>query len=330
MARMAPSEEHAREEWQLAPLWRKPHKHYVRLRGWLRTSLGRKKRKGSYIRYFSLCGQEAIDIQVLERYGVIEKTARGYPGVGFCEEDHGVYGAIIGKLKSVGKPVLGNFEDIATRSDFANWFQYDVVNLDFSCRVFRGSQDPFLGVWGAIEAVLKAQAKQAAGFDLFLTFNASRVPGGEASVNDLETLLEENLQHDKRKQEFQRRTGAATASSLLNTNFAQFLLYAVPKLLSSIAIDNGFSVGIGDSFYYKRRPPNRSPYHIVKFIFTLEKPGKRPRRVRDLPQPVADYNRAALQAITSRKIDVDQELRARPNRKRRLEQHVKRLLNESH
>lgn len=326
MVQLVPYEEHAREEWQLVRLWRKPKKHYVRVMGWLRTARGRRKRKGGSIRYFTLCGQEAVDIRLLERYGILVKTARGYPDVGFCEEDDGVYGAIIGNLKSVGKPVLGKFEDIVKRGDFADWFQYDVVNLDFSCRVFRGSEDPFSGPWGAIRAVLEAQAQRDAGFDLFLTFNASRGTGDEASINQLKSLLEENLRDDRRKREFERRAGITTAAGLVDTNFTQFLLYAVPKLLTSLAIDNEFSVGIGDSFYYKRRPRNRPPYYIVKFIFTLERRHKKPRRVKDLPQAVADYNRAAYQAITCRKIDVNQELRARPKLRQGLERHVKRLL----
>ena len=326
MVTMNPREEQAREEWQLAPLWRKPEKHFVRVMGWLQTALGRKKRKGKPIRYFTLCGQEAIDIRLLERHGIVVKTSRGYPDVGFCEEDAGIYGAIINSLKSVGKPLFGKFEDIANQSNFTDWFRYDVVNLDFSCRVFRGSQDPFVGVWGAIQRVLEAQAEQDTGFDLFLTFNASRGTGDKASVSQLRNLLEQNLQDERRKQVFQRQAGTTTLSKLVNTDFTRFLLYAVPKLLSMLAIENGFSVGISDSYYYKRRPRDRPPYHIVKFIFTLERRHKRPRRVKDLPQAVADYNKVALQAIISKKINVDLELQARPKLKQGLSQHVKLLL----
>src|SRR5947209_7184205 len=71
------------------PLAKDPKKHFVRLNLWLpfcdsRARALRASRPERPLRYFTLCAEDALDVLLLERYGVLA-TARGvYTDVTFA------------------------------------------------------------------------------------------------------------------------------------------------------------------------------------------------------------------------------------------------------
>ncbi len=101
-----------------------PLKHYVRKHGWL-TAARQQKRviknrsKRIPLRYFTFCASEAIDVFMLEREGILERsedTGR-LEGVYFCEMDLNNFGIIADLIGSPEQGFQGEFEKIVLFED---------------------------------------------------------------------------------------------------------------------------------------------------------------------------------------------------------------------
>jgi len=100
---------------------------------WLPVAKSRASKVGRYIRYFTLTTGELFDVKVLAREGLLEKTVRGYPGLGFCEMMEKTYDEILRKIRWCGWHYKGIFEDMVSgHPSFEEEFDFDVVNLDFT------------------------------------------------------------------------------------------------------------------------------------------------------------------------------------------------------
>lgn len=82
-------------------------KHYVRRDGWLPAGLEYRKRTGNKsVKYLTLCDEQAIDIFMLERAGILNRDSNGkLPNVIICEKDESKLTAI----NAIVKPPLQEF-----------------------------------------------------------------------------------------------------------------------------------------------------------------------------------------------------------------------------
>ena len=99
-------------------------KHYVRKYGWLRAAKKQKqaiknRSKNIPLRYFTFCAAEAIDVFMLEREGILERSKKtGYlEGVYFCERDSGNFARIADLLGLRAQGFPGEFEKIVLFED---------------------------------------------------------------------------------------------------------------------------------------------------------------------------------------------------------------------
>lgn len=296
---------------KLRQLWREPEKHYVRVHGWLPTAKARVIRLRRPARYFTLCGEEAIDVLYFAAEGIIERNARGYPGVGVCELYPPILAEAMKRLKFVGKQKVGKFEDIVKEQDFSDWFEYDIVNLDLMGVPFPEGEAPFEGTWGAIDKVLQCQSSHKTPFDLFLTFRGDPAGTNQGAIEELAENLAKNLEHTKREAAFVQKVGHSNVRTLLAQDYPRFLLMGLPKLVLTRAIDYGFSVPSIFEFFY-RRLGDQGEYQVVKFIFSFESPPGRPRRLRNAPHSVELYEQGVLRVFQLKPLDVDHQLSTQP------------------
>jgi len=310
---------------RLRQLWREPEKHYVRVYGWLPTAKARVTKLKKPARYFTLCGEEAIDVLHFAAEGIIERNARGFPGVGVCELYSQILAEAMRLLKFVGKQKVGRFEDIVKEQDFGDWFEYDIVNLDLMGVPFPEGEAPFEGTWGAIDKVLECQSNHKTPFDLFLTFRGDPAGTSQQAIEELVENLDSNLEHAKRKEAFAQKLGHSNVRILLARDYPQFLLIGLPKLVLTRALEHGFDVPSILEFFY-RRVGDRGEYKIVKFIFSFEFPRGRPRRLSNVPHSVELYEQGVLRVFQSQPVNVDHQLGMQPLVSGQLQNAVNALL----
>ena len=206
------------------PLMATTTKHYVRQKVWLPIAKERQDRVNRPINYFTLTTADLFDVKILARAGIISKTERGYPGVGFCEFNDKTYDDILRNLRWCRWSHKGLFEDmVRTHPKFETDFAFDVINLDFILVPFPGEESPLEGTWGAIQRMLQVQWGHRQSFDLFLTFRGNRAGTNSSALNSLADLLHQNLISGRGVDQFRDRVGHLEPARLLEQNYLQFL-----------------------------------------------------------------------------------------------------------
>ena len=101
-----------------------PLKHYVRVDGWLKAIQQQKEAIADRLeeiplRYFTFCAANAIDVFMLEREGILNRSEETncLEGVYFCEKDDENFGRIAGLIGAPENGFLGSFEDIVLFKD---------------------------------------------------------------------------------------------------------------------------------------------------------------------------------------------------------------------
>lgn len=294
-------------------------KHYIRQHVWLPRAIERRQLVGRHINYFTLTTSDLFDVRVLERNDVIEKTARGYPGVGFCELDDKQYDNISRKLQRCRWSYKGYFEEMVTNHpEFESEFAFDVVNLDFILVPFPGQESPLEGTWGAIQKLLRVQRSKQTGFDLFLTFRGSREGTNTQALQDVAGLLKHNLESGRGVSEFRTRVGHNDPYELLENDYMTFLCVGLPKLLVADALNTGFRVSRTGVYAYERQSAD-GPYYIVKFDFGLEIPQTSTPTFAQPPHSVSDYETLVSQVFETDVVDVSELLQSNQALKEKLE-----------
>lgn len=264
-------------------------KHYVRQHVWLPIAFERSQQLNRPIKYFTLTTSDLYDIKVLERKNIIEKTGRGYPGVGFCESNDREFDEISRKLQRCSWSYKGYFEEmVSDHPHFDQEFVFDVINLDFILVPFPGRESPLEGTWGAIRKLLQVQWEKEVGFDLFLTFRGSPEGTNKEALLDVAKLLKKNLESGRGVEEFRSRVGHDDPVKLLESDYVTFLCVGLPKLLVGDALDIGFRISRADAYIYERNADDE-PYCIVKFAFGLEIPNSNTLGFAETPLLVSNY-----------------------------------------
>ena len=300
-------------------------KHYMRREVWLRIATERQQQVVRPIRYFTLTTADLFDVKLLERAGLIERTTRGYPGVGFCEKDDKTYSDIVRALRWCGLSHKGTFEDMALQnSGLGSQFWYDVVNLDFTWVPFRDKESPLEGTWGAIKRLLEVQREKDMSFDLFLTFRGSREGTDEKAIAQVAELLGKNLDDGRGIREFENQVGHLDPFRLLQDDYVRFLCMGLPKLLISEALNLGFEMSRAKVFKYPREGEH-GPYEIVKFAFGLEALDLTQRTFAQPPHSVRSYDQWVPHIFNETVIDIADILEAAPDLREQLEKDLESL-----
>ena len=300
-------------------------KHYVRRKVWLPIAAKRKQQLNRPINYFTLTTADLFDVKLMDRAGLIEKTERGYPGVGFCEMDDKAYDNIIRRLRWCGWSHKGLFEDMALRNPkFESHFEFDVINLDFILVPFPDQESPLKGTWGAIQKMLEVQWQKEKSFDLFLTFRGSRERTDKNAIDRVADLLSRNLQSGRGIDQFRNRIGHVDPWRLLGDDYVTFLCMGLPKLLIGDALDLGFQVSRADVYRYPRGK-NEEVYQIVKFVIGLEIPVSPQRSFAEPPQVVSSYDEAVSRVFTTSIVDVSEIVESDPDLRSCLEDDLQTL-----
>lgn len=110
-------------------------KHYVRRNGWLpacknQASVIRKRLKKVPLRYFTFCAADAIDVFMLARERIIERSPQTgrLEGVFFCERDEDDFGKIAELIGSPEQGFQGDFEKIVLFQDDADTLDKDLYS----------------------------------------------------------------------------------------------------------------------------------------------------------------------------------------------------------
>ena len=286
------------------PLMATAPKHWVRCHVWLEIAEKRYQICSRPIKYFTLTTADLFDVRVLERAGLLEKTSRGYPGLGFCEMDDKTHEDIIRKLRWCDWPYKGLFEEMVfTYPRFEDDFSFDVVNLDFITVPFPEHEAPMEGTWGAIEKMIDVQWNHGISFDLFLTFRGSKDETDATALQKVADLVKYNLNTGRGKSEFEAKIGHSDIDRLLQENYKEFLSTGIPKLLINRALSDGYMLTLFEAYYYLRQGDGK-PYHIVKFVFSFEIPRSTGLVFGQPPPLVNNYDQAITMVFGKDTFDI--------------------------
>jgi hypothetical protein len=290
------------------PLMATAPKHWVRCHVWLEIAKKRCQICNRPIRYFTLTTADLFDVKVLERAGLLEKTSRGYPGLGFCEMDDKTHEDIIRKLRWCDWSYKGLFEEMVfTYPRFESDFNFDVINLDFITVPFPKHEAPMEGTWGAIEKMIDVQWNHSISFDLFLTFRGSKDETDTDALKRVADLIKYNLDTGRGKSEFEAKIGHSDIDRLLKENYKEFLSTGIPKLLINRALTNGYMLTHFEAYSYQRQG-HGIPYHIVKFVFSFEIPRSTGRVFGQPPPLVSNYDQAVPMIFSKQMFDISNYL----------------------
>lgn len=300
-------------------------KHWVRTNAWVpvarqRLQRVRNEREAQYLKYFTLCAEEAIDVRLFGiQEDLVEVDERGCPQVVFCEcyaEQYELIARALGRTNGY----KAWFEDLVLdraspiSQDFYSELPFDIYNLDFSGVCFPRADPPFSRTLEAIVSlveVLGGEASYRRGFDIFVTFRAQRSQENEEAIRQ----LRRNLSANRRDfpwfdQAFEQNYGP-DAGTLVDRQYHQFLLLALPKLLGLFGSECGFRVECLHRLYYPRPSAEHPQYRIISFIMSFDWVGTSSSLARSVRQPspahvvtAVAYADMVRQAVEQRPINV--------------------------
>jgi len=244
-------------------------KHFVRVNGWIPAARSRlRKNRRHALRYFTLCGENALDVLHLKREKLLLHDGRGYPELVFCEQDESIYTSIDRLLRHYKRGFLCALEDITSQPQYDEVFPFDVINLDLTRSCFPRREPPTSSTMKTISKMIQLQ--RGTDFDLFVTFRAERTVENTDAINILLRNMEKNLREnpDLRK-EFLNAAGSEPAA-LLRQDYIRFILKAFPKLIIRYGHDNSYLVHCQGIYKYQRMPPWRKRYFVLKFLFSFD------------------------------------------------------------
>jgi hypothetical protein len=314
-------------------LFRDPQKHYVRVYGWVAVALRRLQKVGKHrefgLRYMTLCGQDAIDIFLFKREGLIRDDGRGFPSVYYIENYYNSFAKARFFLgRTPGKMI--SFEDLVNQG----WFErligeqpFDVINLDFSGSCFPKTDHPFSRTLRAINRIIELQ--RGNDYDLFVTFKALRSMENSDAINELAANMAQNfLKYPEVEEAFERYFPTLNPTQLSEADYGRFLLVTFPKIVFGFGANNGFNVSCNMKFVYERRPAGKPSYQIVKFLFSFAKivAESFSKESRLHQTSTVAYDASVVQDLNIAPIDVDQRISDETSLEKTLESDLRTVL----
>lgn len=316
-------------------------KHYVRVKGWVecakrRLESIREKKTDGYVRYFTLCGENAMDVFLFEKHNLVYFDGRGFPDVVFCEKDLEIFESIRRILKRGGGDFLGEFEEVVFRPEFAKLFPFDIFNLDFTRNCFPNHEQPFSKTMSSIVKIIEEQGKKDSDFDLFVTFRAERSRENQTAIAQLRENMEKNLGEVAAiKEEFVQKYGDKGLDRLLNKDYGRFLFVTFPKLIVRFGNNSHFTVSCSHEYQYSRRythstTGHKCHYKIIKFIFSFKYVHVAGSIVQEVPRRPqilgSNYIEETKHSIKMEPVDVCLELDRSPCLKAKYEKEIEELI----
>lgn len=307
-------------------------KHYVRLNGWViaaqkrRENISHRKETKGYVRYFTLCGREAIDVLLFEREGILRATARGYPDVCYCDYSKDAPLEFTKIREALGKTKGFNmrFQDLVTDSTFSELVRkepFDIINLDFCGSCFPKYDAPNSATLRSIEKILQLQSNTS--FDMFITFHAQRSLENLEAIGELQDTMKKNFEYYDEVETVYNTNVSVPLDQLADDNYPSFLLCAFPKIVLGFGINCGLNGECSKRFYYPRRSEKTGEYYkIVKFIFLFdpipnnEHFSQRSKRGVELAR---NYPTAIKNYLNANPIDVNGILKREPRLRKQLD-----------
>lgn len=300
--------------------YRDPRKHYVRVYGWLPTASKRIQQirqstnSAQYLRYFTLCGPEILDVKFLATKGLLRKTERGYPDVAFCEEDADSYADAISRLRSCLLQLKKTFEDAVLQNKLDTYYPFDIYNLDFSRSCFPRGEPPTSRTMNAVAQLMAKQSEKKRSFDMFLTFRAEYGSENREALEALMKYMQKNFEEKPELLNAFKKKFGMELDQLKDRRYQQFILVTFPKFVAFRAQDYGFKLTQMQRFWYPRDRPDIQGsvrYYITKFVFSFDfvpvRPGIR-REDRRTEQFRRNYLAIAEQSIQNNPVDVMNKL----------------------
>lgn len=240
-----------------------PAKQYVREIGWLQVIseyVGRFRaaQTGRSWKYLTLPGEQAADIGLLWRAGLLETSAEGKLNVAICDSK---YAAIVSaKIARCGTLLAASDQPLdeelrSPSSLLANQFPFDVINLDWCVSLMpRIRPDENLQT---IEWIFRLQRRQS--FLLLLTTRPA-----QHSRRSLTPFLRDNLRDEPDFQHaYVEKYGSASPAACLQ-DYTEFTQIVVPKAIAEWARYWGYRTG--EHFVGKYRRPRRGRYPAYDMI----------------------------------------------------------------
>jgi len=250
-----------------------PLKHEARLKLWFPVLKDFQKRLGRKLKYFTLPGPKAYDVIKWKEEGLLKFDGRGFPEVCFCEIDPNNY---INAKRILGntRGIKGKFEDVIQNRKnpkykaFWELFPYDVYNLDFCGTWFEG-EEPFSETFISIIKLINTHVsrKKFSKFILLLTIRIDKTRINLQVISDLRNNLQENLS----RPEFSKLSCVRDVDNFIRSNFPEFILISIPKLLASKIIPqtlrfSGKITGLKRAYY-----PRNKRFYIGKFVLIIDR-----------------------------------------------------------
>lgn len=271
-------------------------KHISRCTLWLPVAIELKKELNRPLRYFTLPGEYAYDIFLLEKNGVIKKEFRGFPDVRFCDYSKRNYSEASKKLGStVG--INDKFEDIVLNNIPKFWdkFPYDIYNLDFCGTCLPSEDPPFSKTFQAIELIInKHKLINRFPFVIFLTIKAKRDEANIDAIEDLKSNINENRKNDIFKSLLDNKI--PDVNNFVQNDYVNFILLSIPKFICYISKTH-CNIEVLHRAKYNR--PVNGGYDITKFVFKFS---KKPNR-NSLSIEEDNYNKNVLEIIKMENIN---------------------------
>jgi hypothetical protein len=244
-------------------------KHAARHRLWLPEALSLKKRKGKFLRYFTLSGKWAYDVFFMEQNEIIARTPRGFPDVRFCDNNPNFFATAKCLLgNTVG--IQSNFETavLDDRPEFWGGFPYDIYNLDFCGTCFPDDQPPFSNTFRAITKIIHKHALACC--SPFLVFLTMKALPEETNAEACKELMD-NIEANRAEPAFRQALTAAIPNTgrFVEENFCDFITVSIPKLVCFLARDQ-CNVDVRQRAKYQRKPKDGESYFIAKFVFRFD------------------------------------------------------------
>lgn len=251
-------------------------KHYIRYHYWekrIRDLM--RTRKINSVKYFSLCGEEAIDIRLFRRKKLIGGSAgsgSADPPFVFCEEKDTSF-EILSKTLEEGRGVKGAIEKIATNSKeqefgkFWSYFPFDVINLDFWGDIHKTDVD-CKDIFYAIRSIIFQQALLKEHYELWITERAIDERAAYVIKDEYRSLVTHNLNEIERfktkfGQEFKNRSVSALSfDDLARIGFLKWLIYQVKCAFSIVE-----SIQV---IVYKRVDKDKKIYKLYNFFIRIK------------------------------------------------------------
>jgi hypothetical protein len=220
------------------------------------------------LKYLTIPGQNASDIGLFWKRGVLQQNSEGQLNVAICDKSYADEVAL--NLGSLGGLLEYSSEDLGVELRTAggklrSHFPFDVINMDiFRCLVpVQGS-----GELPTLEWMLTFQSGQS--FLLLLTTSPEQQP---TSTRKLLNVIDNNLQHEtKFRTEYINRYGSDQLQPSLAdiTNFNQLI---IPKFVAAVARKHGYKIQEHFAARYERPKDDRpnEVYEMVCHSFEFER-----------------------------------------------------------